>query len=92
MSVRDLYALGVNGGALLGQRAAALAVLKIRNESGKKRTFPALGGSVTRRRFTEPARAAMGFIGRGAAAGMGACPENHPAKRRRSRSAWHLGG
>jgi hypothetical protein len=53
MNVRDLYALGVNGGALLGQRAAALAVLKIRNESGKKRTFLALGGSVTRRRDLE---------------------------------------
>jgi hypothetical protein len=52
------------------------SVLKIRNELGKKRTFLALGGSVTRRWFTEPARAAVVFIGRGAAAGMGGCPEN----------------
>ena len=44
--------------------------LKIRNELRKKRTILALGGSVTRRRFTEPARAAVGFIRHSAAAGI----------------------
>jgi hypothetical protein len=53
-----------------------VGVLKIRNELGKKPTFLALSGSVTRRRFREPARAAVVFIPRGDAAGMGACPEN----------------
>jgi hypothetical protein len=64
-----------------GAAAGMNNFLKIRNELRKKRTILALGGSVTRRRFTEPARAAVGFMRRptgrlrtGGAAGMGACP------------------
>ena len=53
-----------------GAAAGMNNFLKIRNELRKKRTILALGGSVTRRRFTEPARAAVGFIRHSAAAGM----------------------
>ena len=58
----------------MASRPAWAAVLKMGNESGKKRTFPALGGFVTRRRFTEPARAAVVFMRRGAAGRHGRLP------------------